>query len=154
MTSNIIIIGLIIIAVLDTLIGNRIFPGKVEVLQRYNKCGYMVRKKHRFFLLIRAWQYLQYSHDVERTMANFSHMSCAKNFIKDSAIEKTEIYSNKIKVSAVTQEVGTVIWSSKDKKKIENTKEDILKLIPQLTEAVRKGNDKQEELILEKLQRC
>ena len=151
MTSNIIIIGLIIIAVLDTLIGNRIFPGKVEVL-KHNSKYYIVRKQHRFLLFLWVWRYLRTAnyYSVNRRIDDFTSYLHSELLDESSAIKMAMIFSNKLKIS----EEEDIIWSSKDKKKIENNKEDILKLIPELTEAVRKGNDKQEELILEKLQRC
>jgi len=141
-----------ILGVIDTLIGNRILPGRVRVVQNTKNKYYSVNKVHRIMLIpFRMW--LQYA-DTDRNILNFSiNYSCKETFsYLERAIEAAEVYSNKIgKTNHLTN--NELVWDSRTKreKKISKSKEDILLLVPQLIEAVEKDNKPLELEILSKM---
>ncbi len=140
-----------ILGVLDTLIGNRILPGRVRVVQNTKNKYYSVNKIHRIMLIpFRMW--LRYS-DSERNIMNFGTYNEKQDFsYLDTAREIAETYSNKvgrIKNSSNKE----IVWDSRTKreKKVNKSKEDILLLVPQLIEAVEKDNKSLELEILSKM---
>lgn len=153
MIGTIILIWLIL-GVLDTLIGNRIFPGRVRAIKDHNSNErypkYNVQKINRvMFIPITMW--LAYEHAENRALLQFEGRSSAISFDKEVAIRKAKLYSNKLysKGESITE----VIWDSKTSTKVkkESNKEDILLLVPQLIEAVEKDNKPLELKILNKM---
>lgn len=146
-----IILTWFILGVLDTLIGNRILPGRVRVVQNTRNKYYSLSKIHRIMLIpFRMW--LRYS-DSDRNIMNFGTYNNKQDFsYLESVVEIAETYSNKvgrIKNSSNKE----IVWDSRTKreKKVNKSKEDILLLVPQLIEAVEKDNKPLELEILSKM---
>jgi len=108
---TLIIAPICFLAIIDTMIGNRVFPGKVSVIKRNNR--YIVSKINRYFF-IPIKEYLEHN-DSDRILGNFSSiLSDASTFYsKDDAIHIALVYCNKSNNSTRVKEV----WSSRQKTK-------------------------------------
>lgn len=129
MENNLLLSILIGLAILDTLFGNRIFPSKVQVIERGT--WYVMTKIHRiFFTPVKLYCnfFINYSAlpSYCRTIIAFDYFP--RNIhTKDTAIHMAEIYSNKIS----KQEEETV-WSNRNREQKINTNEQLDELLQQL----------------------
>lgn len=111
LTIILIIIGA---AILDTLFGNMVFPGKVEVLEDDNSSYYphIVRKTHRIFLIpVRKYK----SDDSKtRVMADtWGPYRKANHFNERDSLYQAKLYSNKLEDETLNHKV---VWSSRPEK--------------------------------------
>lgn len=132
-----------ILAILDTAIGNRLFPSTVGVVKSGNL--YKVFKWQRYlFIPIKGWAEF-YSED--RIM--FCLMGCrtgAKEYTLEEAIRKAKIYSNQL--SSEEKKAEEVVWTSRMKRAKSLTEEE---LTLQLGQALIDGRKEDENRIMLKL---
>lgn len=109
-TIVLLLILLISIAIIDTIIGNRYFPGKVEVIKHNG--SFIIRKRLRYFL-IPIWRYLEYIRATNNywldDFTNFKFEAAKFNY-KDAAIEVAKVLADHREKSKNKDEV---VWSSK-----------------------------------------
>ena len=105
------IIGLV--AILDTIIGNRLFPSEVKVLYDKEDEYYSVSKIHRI-LFLKVIMYFN-SYEVRRVITAFSFLYSNAISIgrKENAINIAKEFSNK---STAEKKINDkVVWTSKEK---------------------------------------
>lgn len=138
---NFIIAFVATIVIIDTLIGNYIFPGKVEVIK--NGSMYIVRKKTRI-LLIPIWRYLAFDYLTHRNwLMQFTFSkNCSATFRKETAIRRGKLYSNQLVKKPKDIDI---IWSSKKKK------EDSFKAVLLLKSKIRDAELDDDVMLLESL---
>lgn len=111
---EIILTILCVLLILDTAVGNFVFPGKVEVIEERKR--YYVRKRHRFLFFIRVWLWAEsyYTTFPRDMLIAFSLGNKDQQKSKERAIHVAKVYSN-----SLNKEVkdSSVIWSSKGEKK-------------------------------------
>lgn len=143
-----VIVITIITAILDTLIGNFIFPGKVSVLKN-KKGNYIIRKRHRLFFIPINMYYCSDLYDVKyvgRDMSDFtfSYYKATEIYSKEKALHAFYIFKNK----KPSSEEFSVVWSSNQKQR---SKEETLYLA--LGQAVVFEDKEKEEMILKEMKK-
>jgi hypothetical protein len=138
------ILLLLLIASLDTLIGNRVLPFKTGVVKTGD--SYSVYKWNRVFLIpIRMWiLYGQSVDDYDRVFFEFGSFSSRNKFSnKDKAISVAKLHANQLYSTEEKEEV----WSSWNSKTTDT--EDSLTL--QLGQALIEGRKEDEIKIMSRL---
>lgn len=108
-----IVIAVILIAsVVDTIIGNKVLPGKVQVVNRGG--GYYVSKVHRVFFVPAKW-WVEYRwvdlDSYDRSFHDFcSYGRVPSYFTKSEAIKVAQLFSNRLKKEPEHTEI---VWSNR-----------------------------------------
>lgn len=124
----------LILLFLDTLIGNRLLPGKVGVIKRKDTADYHVYKYHRIMgIPVKKW--LTDSSEWRCMLDAWANFSSSNRFYKDEAIRLANLYSNKITPAKIEMEE---VWSNRQKK---TTNKEDTKVLELLGNAIREAND-------------
>lgn len=143
----IIIIILLSLAVLDTLIGNRIFPGETGVVEDSPKAFSVYKYNRLFFIPVKMWLQ-QLSYGNTRAILDFTSWSSSKTFDNEKeAIDKARLYANQLPAE---ETIRKVVWSSKTKKVVDPDRAH--ELVTQLIAASKVNDDEQEKIILKELE--
>ncbi len=135
-----------LIALLDTLIGNRFFPGKVKVIKLPDRKSYpyIVMKITRFFLI--PFKIYLTSEHISRDMLSFSFsIDNAEPCTKETAFKLAKIYSNTYNVDTLNESI--VVWSSRTKP----IKTDVELLYMSAGKAFMDNNEVEGNLILDEI---
>lgn len=140
----IIVATYLVLAIIDTAIGNRILPSRVCVEKREGK--YVVAKWHRYAIIIRVKLWLEFN-DSDRVCLNFTNnVSGGFHFgNKDKAVAIAQIYANQAVAETHRSEV---VWTSRRKKGGIISEEE---LTMQLGQALIEGRKEDEEKIMLRL---
>lgn len=142
-------IGLVLLlAILDTLFGNKIIRGRIQVHQVTGNRYKISRWFRVFFIPVRWWAYHSNMSRDPRTMGDYSQRYNARLYTKDEAIVLAEFLSGKDHRDPDLPP----IWDSRVPKptKTKNT-DDILELVPLLIEAVNQKDSAREAVLIEQI---
>lgn len=149
---NTVITLLILIGITDTVIGNYIFPGKVQVV-RINDYYYVSKWNRLMLIPIKTW--VQFNSSTPRDIASFEvGIQKANAFhTKERAIEVARIYSNKV-LPLEDSENREVVWSSTQtrKRKSSDNFESMKELTSEMLRLEREGRPEEANLMHYKLQ--